>query len=483
MPDIAVDVKLSFLRWLVSEDQARQDKIRQYREYYDGAHDTQLTERQRQYLELKVGQEFNGNYCPIPVDSLAEKLTITGAKTTDDTQTEILNDWLTKNKLDGLQGIVHTCALRDGDSYIMVDWDEETQIPRFTEEMACCDGDGVKVHYQDGHRRKIDFATKRWCPKQGEAAGYIRRLNIYYPDRIEKYVSNQTASEGEWQPYVDEGETAWPIPWLRKDGSPIGVTVGHFKNKEQGYQYGDSELSDIIPLQNAYNKSLIDLLAAGDTTAFRVFTMVGDNPSGIKVAPGSWIYSMRPPGGDSGASIGHIPGEDLTPLIALKDSMATEIAKVSRTPLSYFQISGQVAAADTQEELKEAMYSKVQKRQTYFGNSWENALRHARVLWNEFGPGPELDETVAIEMVWKSPKPGLSKEDLEIFQIKLALGVPAKQIWAELGYTEEQIAEFEEMAQAEQMQQGNVGEMLLRAFERGGTPTQGAPGTTQRGTP
>jgi hypothetical protein len=98
MPNIAYDVKLSFLHWLVTEDEERQRNIRQYREYYDGQHETLITERQRRYLELKVGQEFNGNYCPIPIDSLAEKLTITGTKA-GDTQTPILNDWLTQNKL------------------------------------------------------------------------------------------------------------------------------------------------------------------------------------------------------------------------------------------------------------------------------------------------------------------------------------------------------------------------------------------------
>jgi hypothetical protein len=143
MPDVATDVKLSFLHWLMTEDATRQENIRQYREYYDGEHDTQLTERQRSYLELKVGQEFNGNYCPIPIDSLAEKLTVTGVSA-GDAQTPVIWDWLVKNKIDGLQGIVHTAALRDGDSYIMVSWDDDRQMPVFTVEPACCDGEGCQ---------------------------------------------------------------------------------------------------------------------------------------------------------------------------------------------------------------------------------------------------------------------------------------------------------------------------------------------------
>ena len=64
-------------------DQEREGRYRAYREYYDGEHDTQLTDRQRQYLQLKVGEEFNGNYRPIVVDALVERLTVTGVETGD----------------------------------------------------------------------------------------------------------------------------------------------------------------------------------------------------------------------------------------------------------------------------------------------------------------------------------------------------------------------------------------------------------------
>ena len=61
-------VRESFLQWLATSDGDRQDRYRAYREYYDGNHDTQLTERQRKYLQIKMGEEFNANYCPIVVD-------------------------------------------------------------------------------------------------------------------------------------------------------------------------------------------------------------------------------------------------------------------------------------------------------------------------------------------------------------------------------------------------------------------------------
>lgn len=466
MPNvIADDVKLSFLRWLVTEDEARQNNYRQFREYYDGTHDTQLTDRQRQYLELRVGQEFNDNYCPIPVDSLAERLTVTGVQA-GDVQSPIMWSWLKNSNIDGLQGIVHTCAIRDGDAYLMTEWDNEKQCPVFTYEMACCDGEGVKIHYSTERRNEAEFASKRWRMEQGQGAGYVRRMNLYYPDRIEKYVSNQAISEGEWQIFTDESG-AWPLPWTNAAGEPFGIPAQHFKNNETGYPYGTSELANVIPLQNALNKSIIDLFAAADTTAFRTFWMLGDNPTGVRVSPGSWIYTVRPPSGPDGAAVGYFPGEDLTPLIALKDSAAMEIARVSRTPLSLFQITGHVASEGTMKQQESGLVSKARKRQVYFGNAWEAALKVARSLWNAYGPGPQLDETQSIEMLWANPETRNMKEDLEIATMKAALGVPQARLWSEMGYDAETIEEFKAENDDEQLRSGNIGEQMLRAFERG----------------
>jgi hypothetical protein len=295
-------------------------------------------------------------------------------------------------------------------------------------------------------------------------AGKMRRLNLYYPDRIEKWISHDQAFEGAWQPYQEEGQP-WPIPWVGANG-PLGVPVMHFKNADQGYNYGQSEIKNVIPLQNALNKSIIDLLAAADTTGFRMYWALGDDPSGLDIAPGSWIWSARPPGGEGAAQFGYFPGEDLSPLIALKDAFVAEIARVSRTPLSYFQVTGQVAAEGTQKQQESGLVSKVKDRQVAFGNAWEDALAMARKLHNTFGPGG-LDEEQVIGTLWADPETRNEREHLEGLKLKAELGVPAEQLWQEMGYDEEQIAEMRAMRGEEVASTANLGGELLRAFEGG----------------
>jgi len=433
-------VQASFLDWLAAEDTTRQRRYRTYREYYDGDHDTQLSKRQRRYLQIKMGEEFNANYCQIVVDALAERLEVTGFEAGG--QSQIIWDWWKQARMDGVQGIVHLAAVRDGDAYVMVEWDNEEERLRFSYELGYDGTEGVKIHYDPERRRVPLFASKRWRVEQGPDAGKVRRLNLYHPNRIEKYVSREDEFEGNWQRY-EEGDEGWPLWWTRdgaEGGEPLGVPVVHFRNKDEGYNYGQSELRNVVPLQNALNKSIIDLLAAADTTAFRIYWMIGDDPSSLELSAGTWVYTKRPPGGDNGAAVGFFPGEDLDPMIRLVDSFELRIAKVTRTPISYFQISRQRAAEGTLKQEEAGLVAKAKDRHVSFGNAWEDAIQVARRIWNTFGEGPELDEEQTVETLWADAETRNEKEHLEALAVKREkLGVPQEQIWLEAGYGPEQV--------------------------------------------
>jgi len=473
-------VRMAFLKWLNNQDTARYTAYAAYRDYYDGDHDTQLTERMAKYLQVKRDQEFNANYCPIVVDALSERLSVTGFTCDDEAQAELFDDWWQANRMDAMQGITHLSTIRDGDGYVLVEWNEAEGRPVYSYELAFDGQEGAELHYED-ERNKPAFASKRWRVKVGNGTGKLRRLNCYYPDRIEKYISNQGEFEGAWQPYKEQGQP-WPIPWVDRTGQPLGIPLVHFKNADQGYNYGQSELRSVVPLQNALNKSLIDLLAAADTTAFRIFWMLGDDPSGLEVAPGSWIYSTRPPGGDAGASVGFFPGEDLSPLIALYTGFAAEVAKVTRTPLSYFQISGQTPAEGSQKQQEAGLVSKAKNRQVTFGNSWEDMLSMARKLANLYG-SMALDETATISTQWASAETRNETEDVANAKTKGELGIPQEQLWAELGYSQADIDHMKDLKQQEKAEsQKLLSQALLDAERQFNAGNQAGPPMARRNT-
>jgi len=456
-------VAISFNTWVTEKDNTRHDNYRAFREYYEGTHDTQLTDRMRSYLQVKVGEEFRDNYMPIIVDVLVERLKIRGFDAGG--QGELLWKWWLLNKMDQQQVITHRSAVRDGDAYVIVEGDNNLKIPRLVYNIAYCDGDGVDVRYSDENKGVIEFAEKRWRIERGDGAGTTRRLNRYYPDRLEKWIS-----EGEdYRPFQPESDETWPLWWTvgQVEGNePLGIPVFHFKNLDQGYNFGQSELQNAISLQNALNKTIIDLLAAADTTAFRVYTMVGDDPSGLDVAPGSWIYSTKPASGDDSVAIGHIPGEDLTPVIKLIETFVVEIARVTRTPLSYFQASGNSPAEGTLKQQESGVIARARERMTSFGNTWEDVMSMARKVHNEFGYGEKMDETQTIEALWADPETRNERELIEVIGIKREkLEIPREQTWREAGYTEEKIGKMMEMLVAEREAEASPTERFLQGIE------------------
>ena len=458
MPD---EVRLSFLQWLAAEDAERAARYVTYREMYDGDHDTQLTARQRAYLELKTGEEFNSNYCPIVVDALKERLKVTGFSTpqeadetgekTEDLIATQLWEWWIINRMDATQGITHLASIRDGDGYIITEWDNDLKRPIWTFEPAYDGTEGVKVHYSKEKRNEIAFASKRWRveAEEPESAGNMRRMNLYYPDKIEKYESTDE-NEGNWR--LTE-TIAWGTPEL-----PLGVPVSHYKNADQGYNYGTSELKKVIPLQNALNKTIIDLLATADTCAFPIFVLLGDEPGDTTMSPGMVWYSTKSPGmveGEGGVSFAKIPGEDLAPQITLKDSFVTEIARVTRTPMSYFQTSGTRPAEGTLKQEEVGLVARAKDRQVSFGNAWENAAHMALKLDNTFGQG-KWDLEAQISTVWDDPETRNAKDHLEALAIKGTMGVPQVTLWKEMGYDANEIAAMQatdEVVQRGEMQQ------------------------------
>ena len=390
-------VKFSFLSWLESQEQDRADKYAMYRNYYEGEQATQLTARLRKFLELgNKAPEFNLNVCPIVVDELADKLTVSGFDCgTDKALSEAVKQWWEASRMDATQGVVHRGAVRDGDTYLMVEWNDEAGRPVFTQENAFNGTEGVHLVYSNERRTNPLVAIKTWTITSGPETA-TKRTNLYYPDRIEKY--SDYGSGGRWQEYRDEADPRWPIPWLDKDRKPLGVPVIHWRNKDLGYSYGLSEEDDVIPMQNATNKTVIDLLAAADSTAFGIPYMTGGKPTLDGFNAGSWVYSENPD-----AKLGILSPADLTGLIALHDAFIADVAKITRTPLSAFQVTGAVAAEGTLKEQRAGLNAKIGDRQVGMGNSWEDALYLAVRLHNTFGNGG-LNADQHISTVWKDPE-------------------------------------------------------------------------------
>lgn len=474
---MALEAELAYLGWLAGEELTRQRNVIEARDYYAGEHHVPLNERQKAYLGFVTGGRFAANYCATVVNAVAERLLVAGVACSDDA----VHDWAWQvwqaNRMDALQADVHLAAIRDGQSFVMVDWDGAAQRPRFTFHPRYCssqaggDGYGCKAFYvNDDDRQPMRYATKRWTDTAAMANGRTQsrqRLTVYYPDRVEKYASS-SKSEAGWEPYADEDRGTWPLPWVDRAGTPLGIPVVHFRNPDLR-----SELWNATPIQDAINKALLDLLAGQDTSGFRIYFAKGfyattdgnppasDGSNYLKIAPGQVIGT-----GATEADFGPIDPPDLKPMVDVFTTLVMTMAQVTDTPAGRFQVTRQVASAETQKQGEEPLLAKCRKRQTVFGNAWEDALALARRVTNTFGVAG-LAEDALIETQWAPIEP---RDDATFFQ-NLALkreklSIPLEQVWREAGYSQEQIDAM--MASDEMQARSAMLRMGLQAGQQGG---------------
>lgn len=425
---------LAYIDWLFRQESIKQDNISAYRDYYDGDHEVELSERQQEYLQRMGDAPFCLNICPVVVDSMVDRMRVSGFRvalpptrqhgengntdTSDDVAMEgeeppedawaaVLSEWWQDNRCDALQRTVHKACARDGNSYVVVDWDSKAGRPRYQFQPAFTsfgdnpnNGSGVKVHM--GEDGQIQCASKRWImtviPEDGGRPRTIRRMNLYFADRVEKYQQEGDSSqEGNWQEYREEGEP-WPIPWLDEQGQPLGVPVVHFKNLDVGYPDGQSELKTVIPIQDLINKLLVDLAADADYSAFRILWQSGGTQPSGGVFPGAVWWDD-----DEGAKFGAIEGNAGVQFTSTMDSLIKWAASISRTPQYMFYQTGQMPSGEALKTAEAPLIQKVKDRSTGIGNAWEDVMRLSIKLSNTFGEGVDIPDGAIISCLWEDP--------------------------------------------------------------------------------
>lgn len=460
--------KVYFLN-LLADDTNAIKRIQRARNYHDGTQFVALTDRLRQFLgddlAVTTSDMLCMNVCHTVVAAVTEKLLVRGFDTDEDvaittdpttgvktTGPRAVASWAEnvwqQNRMDVRQDDVHTPCIRDKEAFVIVDWDVDRQMPRFTTRKRYVsnlimdgDGEGCKIIYINNDPDQVPlFAILRWHERyfQEGIERWRYRMTVYYPDSVEKYASLSGGEAGTWEPYTDDPAEAWPLPWLDKKGKPLGIAVKHFRNHGD-----DQEARKAIPLQNAINKTLIDLLAAGDATAFRILIALGFEPidangDPLTIEPGTWIGTLRT---KNEASVTAIDGADLSKILEVIDSLVLKVAQVTDTPASRFIVTGLIASDKTQKAQEGPLTTKIRKRQARLGNGWEDCMHLGLKLYNTFGSG-NLPEETTFDTMWEPAESRDEALDLANGVIRQKLGVPAEQIWAELGYSQDKIDQW-----------------------------------------
>ncbi|MEZ5422933.1 MAG: phage portal protein [Pyrinomonadaceae bacterium] len=385
--------------------------------YYDGNHDLRFATEKFKTTFGDLFREFALNLCPIVCDSVADKLSVAGFSV-DSGPAEAGRDaellWR-KRRMPIVSGEVHREALKNGDAYVIV-WPDAKGEAVFHPNRAS----QIAVRYDEESSTEITQAAKCWRAEDGRI-----RLNLFFPDRIERYITRR--KEEPRFPEAKEFTAYGPAV-----ENPFGkVPVFHFANNAGIGVLGRSELDAAIPIQDGLNKAVLDMLVAMEFSAYRQRWAAGIeieyDADGKAIAPFRSGVEHLWIAGDANARFGDFESARLDQFIKVKDSFRTDIASVTGTPLFYFlQQAGTFPSGESLRQASARFIAKVRIRQLAYGQVWADAMNFARRI--------EGRDDAKLVTLWQDPSPLSEREMLENLILKKQLGLPQTQLLTEAGY-------------------------------------------------
>lgn len=405
------------------------------KEMYEGNAKEQFTSTTLQKTLGSASANFSFNYSRIVVTSRLSRMEVASVATQDGRADDVLANVWVDNALDQEIQDALEASLVYGDAYLIAWPSDDGQ----SADIFYNDPFNTRVFYQAENPRKKKYAIKQWMD------GEKLRVNLYYADRIEKYISkgkpSQHMEDGDFQEYFDEGMESWPAPNEFDE-----VPVFHLRT---GRMYGTPEAKSSFGPQNAINKLIATQMTSMDFTTApqRYFLEEGGNTdgpdlgadfgevddddfvdeSGLKAGPGG-VWRLK-----GVKQVGQFdvtpPSTFIEPFKAFIESMST----VTNTPMHAFNV-GALPSGESLRAAEAPLNKRVLGLERLFGG----VLREMHEFILEF-----LGYDNAKVMVTWAPV--ATYDDVDVWNTvdaKVKAGVPAKVALMEAGYTDTQIEEW-----------------------------------------
>ena len=437
---------------ILSLDEAQMGYVKAI-QYYNGTMPEFFASLRLRIAMGATGVVFNFNFAKLPVDAVAERLEVASVYAPDEASVGIIREIWKENRLDLIAHDVMKKACKLGDAYLLV-WPSRKgevdpdgnpmQIDVFYQSPRV-----MRVFYDDENENDIRYAIKRWTDG---ATGYTF-VNLYYSDRIEKYMLAPLKDSGEkpkWEKRLDPGDDGeWPLQ------NPFGeVPVFHFRNE---YPYGVPEHVNAFGPQDAIHKLVVSHMASVDYNAFpQRYAILNDAYDTSEAAmgdEGEYAFSI-----DTGATLdqgmdpksqltadpasvwfmkgiqsyGQFPVGDPVAFLNPFTQYVHAMAVITQTPMHFMDPIVSNVSGESLRVIEAPFAKKVRNRQLSFGATWRDVFRFVLKLKGQANPADVLVHWV----------PAATVNDLTTLQgqaIKDQLGVPPRQLLEEQGYTPEQL--------------------------------------------
>lgn len=418
----------------------RNKVIDTYEEYLDGKQPVAFATPKFRTAFAGLYESFSYNRMESVVEAHVDRLQVTNIGGRDDALVELAQNFWDANNMDQRENESTTDALAYGDGFVSVEMHPTENRPVYWVN----DPRLIRVHFDDQVPGRIEMAVKRWIEPDGY--GY---LNVYYEDRIEKFVTRNKVQLGS-----DINANAWTV----KEGDDViklpvtdTVPVFHLPNKARTNTYGRSELKQLIPLQDALNYVLMTGMVAAEFAAFTQKVIMGMNEPDDDMKENLKQFSL---GVDKvlslygdGVSIGEFSPTNIQAYIDLAEWWDTTISRVSRVPVHYLRSANAPESGEAKRLQEQPFTSKITDQQRGFGWGYGEINRYGLRLMGHQNVKPG-----DIWVNWESAAPHSEEDRWRLIDMRLAAGVPFRMAMQLGGIDEADIEKMMEEREIERQQ-------------------------------
>lgn len=417
-----LDYQNAFRDW-VKEQGARVDL---YRDYERGDHRAVITTQMRKMLRLETDdsgiEDFNGNYCGIVIDKMAGRLHVSEITTKDPA---VDDDWLAplleSNDWDNLQSATFRGAIRDADSYIMIDPQDLT----WTAEPAYDGFNGIVAVFDTGERTP-SWACKIWAEsssnKDDTPLTSNMRIVVYEPGKVSYWKGQEGGSEVTPDDFTQATDGNGNELRTNYASFPAAkVPIIHFVNRYENYsETGESEIRAAIPLQDIYNRTLHSMVMASEFSAFPMTYSIGMEMNADGIVPGAIInlvlkdasgVVINEPTAEmlqflQAVKVGQLGATNMQQYVSQLDKVVREISQVTQTPIYGITTDNGSLSGEALKQLEIGLIGKIIRFQHQNTDAVRELIQLTAEIQNAFrieglGNAPDIPQ---VAVAWKSPE-------------------------------------------------------------------------------
>lgn len=437
--------------------------------YYEGTIPEVFADRRIERRLQRIGHRFRINFAKLPVSVVADRLKVAAVTAVDNPEaTAILSQVWDANDMDLHAPNFTLRASEFGDCYALVwpvasvqelsvDGDDEDldegsaeqdeQLTDADVEISYVSPMNMRVVYDTERPNRKEFAIMRWRNEDDDTT----RVNVFYADRVERWVSGpgaRGAASDSWTKFGEDVE------------NPYGeIPVFHFRNASQ---YGVPEHYDAYGPQDLINKLVVTQMATIESHGFPQRYALADAASILDIASGDgddWDGDEDQSGEQGGSKPGVQTGPGV--LMSLQGFKSVgqfdeakpdvfidpyqlyvrSMAQVTTTPLHYFDPSGGQPSGESLRTANAPLDNKLERRRAWYGSTFAEIGRFVLLIRGV--------QDAVVEVHWMPDAVVSDKAAWEVVALKQSLGVPRRQTLTEVGYSSEQATEYAETSTAE----------------------------------